>query len=383
MSTTPSSRLLLAAALMTVLSGCATTAPRTELQKRVGQSGMSAGVLRVRVRDLARRLPGLLEMAADDIAAHSDSALPRLRMLEFKANAVPTLQAVLFQPDPVAALVDAWALLAQLQDVLPRRAAGVPPEQVDRAVGVLLGAEAEVEALMKELSGQEDISQGRARVHQWAAEHPLTGPVHARESTAPLLAELTDLSRLRPLGAAAALLEDTRDLTARVDLYASSLPRQARWQGALAAAELASSVAEVPALREVMGELKRTVDLLDRFGGLADSSPALVARERTAVLDALHQERLALQDFISGERRAVLVGVGQERAAVMSGLHVERVATLQQLDGLAVGWTNHAFDRATRLVDRVFLWLLGLLGLALVGAVVTATLLARAWRRRS
>ncbi|MBZ4422876.1 chemotaxis protein [Myxococcus sp. RHST-1-4] len=374
---------MLAAALMTALSGCATTAPRTELQERVGQSGMSAGVLRVRVRDLARRLPGMLEMGADDIAEHSDSAMLRLRMLEFKANAVPTLQAVLFQPDPVAALVDAWALLAQLQDAIRKHTVGAPPEQVDRALRVLTQAEAEVESLAKEVTGQEDLSQARARVHHWAAEHPLTGPIHARESTAPLLAELTDLSRLRPLGAAAVLLEDTRDLVARVDLYASSLPRQARWQAELAAAEMASAVVDAPALREAMGELNRTVDILDRFGGLADNTPTLVARERTAVLDALHQERLAVQDFITGERQAVLVGVGQERAAVLNGLHAERIATLQQLDGLAVAWTDHAFDRATRLVDRVFLWLLGLIGLALVGALVIAAMLARAWRRRA
>lgn len=288
---------------------------------------------------------------------------------------------MLFQPDPVAALADAWALVAQLQDVLPKRAEGVPPELVEKAQRSLREAEAEVETVWRELSGNEDISQARARVHQWAAENPLTGPVHSRVSTAPLLANLTDMSRIRPLGAAAALLEDTRDITARVDLYASSLPRQARWQAELATAEIMSTVAEAPALHAVVGELNRTVDILDRFGALAANTPALVARERAAVVDALNQERLAVQTFISGERQAVLAGVGQERAAVMDGLHSERIEALKQLDGLAVAWMDHAFDRAAGLVDRVFLWLLGLLALALVGGIIIAALLARAWRR--
>ncbi|MFP2910426.1 chemotaxis protein, partial [Pyxidicoccus sp. 3LFB2] len=65
---------------------------------------------------------------------------------------------------------------------------------------------------------------------------------------------------------------------------------------------------------------------------------------------------------------------------VVDALRAERVATLQQLDGMAGGWVDHAFDRTTRLVDRVFLWLLGLAALALVGGLLIAAVVARAWR---
>ncbi|MFP2902913.1 hypothetical protein ACLEQD_42560, partial [Corallococcus sp. 4LFB] len=84
--------------------------------------------------------------------------------------------------------------------------------------------------------------------------------------------------------------------------------------------------------------------------------------ERRAVLDAVHGERLGLQAFVTGERQAVLADVGRERQAVVHALHAERVAALQQLDGLARGWVDHAFDRLGPLVDRVFLWLALLLG---------------------
>ncbi|MFP2926923.1 hypothetical protein ACLESO_17335 [Pyxidicoccus sp. 3LG] len=56
---------------------------------------------------------------------------------------------------------------------------------------------------------------------------------------------------------------------------------------------------------------------------------------------------------------------------------------LQQVDGLARGWVDHAFDRAGHLVDRVFLWLLALVGLGLVGGLVLVVLVTRAWRRRA
>ncbi|XXF79984.1 chemotaxis protein [Myxococcaceae bacterium GXIMD 01537] len=365
----------LAAVLAALLSACSTMAPRTGLQQRVGNSDLDVGALRIRVRDMARRLPGLLEVAADDIAAASDSAEIRRRMLEFKSNAVPALQGALFQPDPVAALVDAWALVAQLQESLPERAKGVAKPLVDKAANALLQQEQEIEAVWKELADDADTTQMRARVHEWAAEHPLEGPIYARQSTAPLLATLTQMSRIRPLSAAATLLEDTRDLAARADVYSASLPRQARWQAEILATELSSSAMESPALRSAVDELARTVDVLDRLGTLAAGTPALVARERKAVLDSVNQERLALQTFITGERKAVLADVGSERAIVLDALHTERVQALQQLDGLAHGWVDHAFDRADRLVNHIFLWVLALAALALLGGLGLVLLL--------
>ncbi len=364
--------------LAVLLPACASlNPPRSELAQRVGRSDLDVSALRVRVRDLARRFSGLLEAAADEIASHSNSPEIARSMLVFKANAVPTMQGALFQPDPIAALVDAWALLAQIQDALPKTAAGASPELLTKAQRSLGDMESQVEDIWKELSGQEDVSSARERVHAWAAEHPLTGPLVARESTAPLLASVAGTSGGGLLRRTAGLLEDTRDITARVDLYAASLPRQARWQAELVAADAMNA----PALQSALAELARTVDILDRVAGVAVNAPALVARERAAVLEGLGQERRSLQDFISGERQAVLLGVGRERAAVLEALHAERVATLQQVNGLALGWVDHAFDRAGHLVDRVFLWLLALVGLGVVGGLIAVALLARAWKR--
>ncbi|AKQ63467.1 Methyl-accepting chemotaxis protein [Myxococcus hansupus] len=338
---------------------CAAAPPRSPLLERVGRSDLSVAALRVQVRDLARRLPGMLEAAADGIAADSDSREVHRAMLAFKSNGVPILQATLLQPDPVAGLVDAWALLAQLQDALPRRAARAPPAQVRQAQRELEAMESEVMALWEDLSGHEDISHARALIHQWATEHPLTGSLTARESTAPLLATVSTRSGVSPLGAAAVLLEDARDLTTRMDLYAASLPRQARWQAELAA----SDAADLPVLGVALGELKRAVDLLGQLDALAAGVPALVSRERAAVLSELEQERRSLQAFVSAERQALMGDVDRERAAVMADLRAERVAALQQLDGLARGWVDHAFGRAARLLGlvclAVFVLLLG------------------------
>ncbi|MGE6762422.1 chemotaxis protein [Corallococcus interemptor] len=370
----PCARVVMVVLLAALWSGCASVAPqRSELATRVGRSDLSVAVMRTRVRDLARRFSGLIEAMADDLALSSGSPQVAAKMLRFKANAVPAVQSALFQPDPVAALIDSWALLAQLEDSLPHAAEGASPELLAQAHASLVSLESEVEAEWRVVTGREDVTQTRARVHAWAAENPLTGPLVTRRSTTGLLSSLTDVSGGGLRSTAASLAEDTRDLAARVDLYATSLPRQARWQAEL----VATDALRAPTIESALAELGRTVDLLDRVGAVAANTPALIERERRAALDALHAERLGLQEFVTGERQAVLADVGRERQAVVDALHAERVATLQQLDGLARGWVDHAFDRLEPLVDRVLLWLT-LLG---VGALLGGLLLARALRR--
>ncbi|MCY1082164.1 chemotaxis protein [Archangium lansingense] len=362
------SSLLFTVLLAALLTACAAVKvePRSPLYERVGKSELSVGVLRIRVRDMARRFPGVLEATADELAALSRSPSDREKMVRFKSNAVPAMQGALLQPDPVAALIDAWALLAQMQQVLPKWAEGAPPEVMDTAQRSLGMLESEVETLWRELSGREDVSQLRQLVHGWAAEHPLTGPIITRESTVPLLAAFTDRSGVGLLGSTAALLADTQDLVTRVDLYAGSLPRQARWQAELAVQEM---VEGTPVLTSAMDEMGRAVDVLVRMGALAGTTPAVVTREREA-----------LQDFISSERLAVLEGMRGERLAVMDSLHTERVETLAQTDTMGRGWVDHAFDRAEALVDHIFLWLLGLTALLVAGALGVAALLARGGR---
>ncbi|MBZ4334436.1 chemotaxis protein [Corallococcus sp. AS-1-12] len=364
--------------LAALCGGCASLEPqRSELATRVGRSDLSVAVMRTRVRDLARRFSGLIEAMADDLAARSGSPPVASAMLRFKANAVPAVQSALLQPDPMAALIDTWALLAQLEDSLPRAAVGASPELLAQAHDSLVALESEVEAEWRVVTGREDVTAARDQVHAWAGEHPLTGPLVTRVSTTALLASLTDVTGGGLRSTAAGLVEDTRDLTARVDLYATSLPRQARWQAEL----VATDALHAPSVQAAVAELGRTVDLLDRVGAVAADTPALIERERRAVLAALRSERLGLQEFVTGERQAVLADVGRERQAVVDALHAERVATLQQLDGLARGWVDHAFDRLGPLVDRVFLWLTLLVVLLGAGGLLGGLLLTRAWRR--
>src|SRR5262245_1887521 len=108
--------------LLASLSGCATTQPRSELYDKVGPGTLTFGALRVLMRDCARRFPAVLEQPPTAVGEGPTTPEQRRGLTEFKANGVPLVQSVLLQQDPVAALLDGWALLYQLRDFLVRGA---------------------------------------------------------------------------------------------------------------------------------------------------------------------------------------------------------------------------------------------------------------------
>ncbi|MCI0571913.1 MAG: chemotaxis protein [Myxococcaceae bacterium] len=356
-----------ACALLVLCAACAITPPRSELFREVGRSDMTPEELRIRVRALAPRFSGLMESVANDVADRSHDPRIRLEMTRFKTDAIPIMQAALFQPDPVAALVDAWALLAQLKQAL-MRVKGLEDEALRQlALQRFQEMEGEVESVWRELSGsEEDVAATRQRVEQWAQENPLTGTVSARKSTVGLLANLTARSRIRPLGAAAQVLEDVGDLNARMDLQTTFLPRQARWQAELAMQQALTD----PTLQALQQELSALLRAATRATRTAEGIPAFLARETDGVLSHLHDERLGLQDFIDAQRQAMLKDVRDERVAVLA-----------DVDRMSTALVDRSFDRAAGLLDRFFLWLLLTLGLLLVGGLLALWLVLRAWRR--
>jgi hypothetical protein len=59
---------------------------------------------------------GEIEETADRIAAGTTNRSVQRAALEWKIEAVPAMRGALFQPDPLTALVDSWALCNQMAD---------------------------------------------------------------------------------------------------------------------------------------------------------------------------------------------------------------------------------------------------------------------------
>ena len=342
-----------------LLSGCAST-PRSQLYNKVGNGDLTLGALRVIMRDCARRFPATLEAAATSLAEGA-TVEQRRRLTEFKANGAPSVQSVLVQQDPVAALLDGWALLYQLRDYLIRNGTNHP--RLAEAVGTVEGLADELARLWSNLTGRPDVSRERGQVEGWARAHPLRGSLLARDSTAPLLAHLLGGGRQSMMSAAGTAVELLQEGMAQLDLYALTLPRQARWQAEAAVQDLTMS----PEVGRAMEALNRAIDLAEPLSELAADTSAIIAHERATVLAHMDGERLALQGFVRDERRAMV-----------ADLALERDATLRQADGMAHGLVDQVFVRLERILLRAAAATLALL---LVAAVLGWLLFSRARRR--
>jgi hypothetical protein len=316
----------------------------------VGHGQLTLGALRIIIRDCARRFPAVLEQAATALAEGPTTPEQRRGLIEFKANGVPMVQSVLLQQDPVAALLDGWALLYQLRDFLERGA--VDPSGRAETVRTVEGLADELARLWAELTGRPDVSPTRARIDAWARAHPLRGSLLARDSTVPLLANLLGRGELSVLDAAGSAVESVQEALARLDLYAINLPRQARWHGEAAFEDLVRS----PQVEHAVDSLDRALDLAEPLSQLASETGAIVSRERAAVLEGIDLQRVAFEGFVSDERRALVTAVASERHAA-----------LREADDLAHQLVDQVFDRLQRLVLLV--------AVATLAVVVAAALL--------
>src|SRR5204863_5198371 len=131
--------------------GCGSPQPRSPLYSQVtgGHAGMTYGALRIRVRDMARRFSGVIEVMADDVAANTTDLEVRKRMLLFKMNGIPQMQQSLLQLDPVGSLIDGWALIEQLR--IAARVV-IPAEQMPRVTAALDEMESEIQGVWAELT---------------------------------------------------------------------------------------------------------------------------------------------------------------------------------------------------------------------------------------
>lgn len=359
--------------LALLASGCGALfqgEPRSgAMEALVGGSQMRAGELRVRVRALAAPFSGELELAADEVAALRGTPEAAQALARFKLDAIPAMQAALFQSDPVAALVDAWAFVAQLRQVIARVQSAQPG--VDATLGP---AEARFESMERQLASlwsaltaRRDTAPVYRRIHAWAERNPVEN-IAVRPSTAPLLADVTGTSGISPMGAAAELVETAQDLSARADLLSAWFPKLARWHVEYFTRQAITDPTLLGDERRAVSSLLAAVEELT--DGASDARSA-IADERGAIFEQLAAEREALQGFVREERVAVSHDLANERARLVQVLRTERRATLDQLDHIVRGW-----------IHRVFVLTLVLLALGLVGALILVLTLRRRPERR-
>jgi hypothetical protein len=359
---------------------------------------VSAEELRIKVRALAVPFSGMLEEAADEHLATALDPDQRRRALVFKINGIPVMQNALFDPDPLAALLDAWVLVAQLRVFVETgRGFQYPEQEKTPILKAVDRMERQIEDLAVSISATGDISTIRGRVYEVARNTPPEVTFTTRPSMQSQLAAFTAEAKPGLGKAIGQLSHSIGDVLARLDVYTAFIPKQARWQAEL-------MIADMMAGRDVGGTLNdfsSMTDSFDRIAATIEKAPHIIESERKHVLKILQEERIIALDAIReqlvlafdrlamerdktiyeglrAERIAMMETLTQERIAILDTIREERMATLEELDQIVGGLAE---DAMRRVVDHAFVRVLQLLALLVLVALVGVFLFAKVIRK--
>ena len=387
-----SRRLVVVIGLMIFAAGCRSASPRT------GQIGVlhdpddvkvNREQLRLRVRSLVGPMTGRMESAADEIAASTASQTVRLAALEWKIDAVPAMRDSLFQPDPYVALIDAWVLLYQMSDYFERGPGKTRLGPASALAAVASRAsEDHLTGVAASATTSGDVSKVREFVRTWAAEHPITGTIAARQPILSIDVENALQNSLTVGQAAAEVAISLDDLNRRLEVYSGQMVRQARWElerqtlGLLddLSAKEAIPLAEraVTSAEQAAAELHRLTPAVEGAARTAEHAADIIATERRAAVTAIAADLAGTIGFAQSERLAVLEYLTLERKTAIDDLRKtiteEHEAVVRDTEKVAVRLVDHAMNRLERLVLQV-------VALLLV-AVVAALLMMHPFSRR-
>jgi len=317
--------------LMAALYGCSTgTTRKNALIKSSKKVESSAAEISARNQSLLARYSAEIEDAADKVIFQSSSPDTRRQALEWKAEGIPVLQATLLKTDPLAAALDTWAFILQMEAYMQQPAVKQGWGAFYPTVAETLDTmDMEMQQLLQTAAPSANIAAARQKVDAWAKAHPIEAGLPGRKSADADLISRTEQSDLGTRGTIKALGESLGDLTARLDAYNAYLPKQGRWQAEL----LLMDMARDPRVRATTANMATLSNALAKTSGSVERMPESIEQMRKAALADFEGQRLGLQAFLREERMQVMNAVDQERIATVKDFHDERLAATADLRG--------------------------------------------------
>ena len=271
-----------------------------------------------------------IETAADKVILESPSPAARRFALEWKAEAIPVLQASLLKTDPVAAVLDSWVFLYQMRAFVElgpqKQALGDFHPAITETIRSM---DAQMQRIVQIGAPKADIAGLRQKLSSWAEAHPIRVSLVGRESVDPELIKQTEESDMGTRASIQALGESIGDVTARLDSYNTYAPKQARWQAELMLEDLKRD----PEVRGALSNFDVLSKSAAKASGSVEQMPEVLARTREGVNADIENQRLSVQTFLRQERLETLAALQQERIATLVALRGERVAATADLRG--------------------------------------------------
>jgi hypothetical protein len=349
--------------------------------------------MRVLLHEYLRWFTTEIVTAADGILETEMDPAAQEAALRLKVSAVTSMQAALFQRDPLAALTDAWALTHGMthffEDGNGKDLFGGSQNLV---VDALHGLESELDRLAQRIVGKERMDAVRPQLDRFVSDYPIRDLSFGRRS-AGLRASSVTAAELRGDGlrSVAQIDETARDLSDRITIYAEQLPQIARWQGEILLMEsqrnfLAKPFANLDGVDRNLSSIEEDVDAA---AGFLTSTPELIAAERLLLLKAFESEREAILSSIdqqrvqtlaalTAEREAILAAVEELRRASFEDLGTETDESLGRIEKLSTATVQDLTRASREAIDHLFwravqLFLLGFAAFAILALILRRT----------
>ena len=320
-------------ALVASSVGCAVSMRAPKIDSRAeAKVAVNVNQARLKMRSLVGPMCGEIERTADQIAAGTADPAVRRAAIRWKIEAVPTLSAALFQPEPFTAVLDTWVFFNQMADFFET---GAGRKQLGDSAPVAVEScrrlEQEIADVFAAMTVSGDVSKVRAFAKSWAADHPIRYAIPDREMALSRALEREVPESWSTGEAVAEITTSIDDLNRKLDVYGDHLFRQVRWEAELLGSDL--GLADVPPLAErAVQSVERAAAAFDRLApgferavAVAEGTPALVASERKAAIEALSGDLTRTIAFLQQERIAALQQVTAERIAAISATEPGRV----------------------------------------------------------
>lgn len=384
--------------LLTATLACASSSRGTSYGSAGKKMQITPSQLQVKVRALADPFSGIIEETVWELWETDQDPAWRQNLLIWQINVVNAVQRATFQPVPLAALFDTWALMEQLRDYAE---SGTRSNRTHEQVRITLDAVDRMEAMILkvaiEAGGEEGAANAGRLIREWADENPID-KFATRASTASELAHWTARGNMGAMATVKSLGASLDDVMARLDLYSEYIPKQASWHAQAVAYEwLGPNDTE-----GLFADMSKTASAFDRIALSLEGYPDVVADERRVVLETVQDERAIvleqllekfaeMQIFINEERidlvenqlrierEAIFEGIAQERAIIIDAAIKERADTMDELENMVDELVE---ESAIRIVDHFFVRTLQLVALLLVGLGLIAVVVVLLWKRK-
>ena len=347
--------------------------PRQGLIDEIPDASMSRNELRVRLRDVAYEIVGHSKARSYEIYATASDSNTRWNALQFAIRSNEMIIAAVTHDDPLASLLDTWALIIQMRHLFESDVGrDLFPDHADDILAGVVLAESKIVSLAESLAGPERTELGREKIESWAIENPLTAGMFRPSFTTEVVGLIP--TQERNLFSVADTLDETVNrLSMRLEILNNQLPQQISWQAGLL---IEQRLGEVD-IQALAAQTERVMTMVEETPQFIDAQREEIFRQvdlqRADTLQRVEVIRDDTLAEIDRQRIATIASLDTAISAVFDRIHDESSLTVERVEQLSATLLNEVNDRVLLTVDRAFRRLLILVGVGLAGAAAIAT----------